>query len=63
MPRELINANITHVSYVDKGASQKQFFFTKSDKQPDFQKEVKPFINKEVKNNSWYMQRGNSLSK
>ncbi|MRT18436.1 terminase, partial [Vitellibacter sp. q18] len=47
MPRELINANITHVSYVDKGANQKQFFFTKSDKQPDFQKEVKLFINKE----------------
>jgi hypothetical protein len=47
MPRELVNANITHVSYVDKGANQKQFFFTKSDKQPDFKKEVKLFINKE----------------
>lgn len=47
MPRELINANITHVSYVDKGANQKQFFFTKSDKQPDFKKEVSLFINKE----------------
>ncbi|MEN1969015.1 XkdF-like putative serine protease domain-containing protein [Lentibacillus sp. N15] len=47
MPRELINANITHVSYVDKGANQKQFFFTKSDKQPDFKKEVKVFIDKE----------------
>lgn len=47
MARELINANITHVSYVDKGANQKQFFFTKSDKQPDFKKEVKVFINKE----------------
>ncbi|MFL0361437.1 XkdF-like putative serine protease domain-containing protein [Pseudobacillus sp. 179-B 2D1 NHS] len=47
MPRELINANITHVSYVDKGANRKQFFFTKSDNQPDFQKEVKLFINKE----------------
>lgn len=47
MPRELTNANITHVSYVDKGANQKQFFFTKSDKQPDFEKEVKLFINKE----------------
>ncbi|MCY7802299.1 XkdF-like putative serine protease domain-containing protein [Bacillus spizizenii] len=41
MPRELINAKITHVSYVDKGANQKQFFFMKSEKQPDFQKEVK----------------------
>lgn len=47
MPRELVNANITHVSYVDKGANKKQFFFTKSDKQPDFQKEVKVFVNKE----------------
>lgn len=47
MPRELINANITHVSYVDKGANQKQFFFTKSDTQPDFNKEIKLFINKE----------------
>jgi hypothetical protein len=47
MARELINANITHVSYVDKGANQKQFFFTKSEKQPDFKKEVKVFINKE----------------
>jgi len=47
MPRELVNANITHVSYVDKGANQKQFFFTKSDKQPDFKKEVKLFVNKE----------------
>src|SRR5699024_7984040 len=26
---------------------QKQFFFTKSEKQPDFKKEVKVFINKE----------------
>lgn len=47
MARELINANITHVSYVDKGANQKQFFFTKSEKQPDFKKEVTVFINKE----------------
>lgn len=41
LPRELINAKITHVSYVDKAANQKQFFFMKSEKQPDFQKEVK----------------------
>ncbi|MGE6260878.1 XkdF-like putative serine protease domain-containing protein [Heyndrickxia sporothermodurans] len=47
MPRELINANITHVSYVDKGANKKQFFLTKSTEQPTFQKEVKVFINKE----------------
>lgn len=41
LPRELINAKITHVSYVDKAANQKQFFFMKSEKQPDFQKELK----------------------
>ncbi|QRF83763.1 terminase [Bacillus altitudinis] len=41
MPRELVNAKITHVSYVDKAANQKQFFFMKSEKQPDFQKEIK----------------------
>ena len=41
MPRELLNAKITHVSYVDKAANQKQFFFMKSEKQPDFQKEIK----------------------
>lgn len=27
MSRELINAKIIHVSYVDKAANQKQFFF------------------------------------
>lgn len=49
MARELINATITHVSYVDKAANQKQFFFTKSADQSasTFQKEVKVFINKE----------------
>lgn len=49
MPRELVNATITHVSYVDKAANQKQFFFTKSVEQlePTFQKEIKVFINKE----------------
>jgi hypothetical protein len=47
MPRELVNANITHVSYVDKAANQKQFFFTKSADSPNFEKEVKIFINKE----------------
>ncbi|WP_242730410.1 XkdF-like putative serine protease domain-containing protein [Bacillus altitudinis] len=40
MPRELINAKITHVSYVDKAANQKQFFFVKSEKENDFQKEI-----------------------
>ncbi|WP_144498835.1 XkdF-like putative serine protease domain-containing protein [Bacillus pumilus] len=41
MPRELINAKITHVSYVDKAANQKQFFFMKSEKENDFEKEIK----------------------
>ncbi|MDR0125294.1 MULTISPECIES: XkdF-like putative serine protease domain-containing protein [Bacillus] len=41
MPRELKNAKITHVSYVDRAANQKKFFLMKAKKrQPDFQKEV-----------------------
>ena len=47
MARELVNAQVTHVSYVDKGANQKRFFLTKSADEPTFQKEVKVFINKE----------------
>ncbi|HIE6656597.1 TPA: XkdF-like putative serine protease domain-containing protein [Bacillus anthracis] len=39
--RELKNAKITHVSYVDKAANKKQFFLTKSaDERPTFQKQV-----------------------
>lgn len=41
MPRELLNANITHVSYVDKGANQKRFFLTKSENPPTFEKQVR----------------------
>lgn len=41
MARELKNANISHVSYVDKGANQKKFFLTKSAAAPTFQKEVR----------------------
>lgn len=41
MPRELINAKVTHVSYVDKAANQKQFFFVKSEKENDFEKQIK----------------------
>ncbi|OLP64074.1 hypothetical protein BACPU_28210 [Bacillus pumilus] len=40
MPRELRNAKITHVSYVDRAANQKKFFLMKAKRQPDFQKEV-----------------------
>jgi hypothetical protein len=49
MTRELKNASITHVSYVDKGANQKTFFFMKSDKNdhPDFKKHVEVFVNKD----------------
>lgn len=41
--RELLNANITHVSYVDKGANQKKFFLTKSAEavEPVFEKRVR----------------------
>lgn len=39
--RELKNAKITHVSYVDKAANKKQFFFTKSEKKPTFKKDIK----------------------
>lgn len=42
--RELKNAQITHVSYVDKAANKRKFFLTKSAEQPTFQKEVKIFI-------------------
>ncbi len=43
LARELKNANITHVSYVDKGANKKQFFLTKAagSPAPTFQKAVK----------------------
>lgn len=38
MPRELVNANITHVSYVDKAVNQKRFFMkSEKEKQHDFQ--------------------------
>lgn len=40
MPRELINATITHVSLVDKGANGKAFSIIKSDKKPTFEKRV-----------------------
>ncbi|MEI4789810.1 XkdF-like putative serine protease domain-containing protein [Bacillus sp. FJAT-53060] len=40
MPRELKNAKITHVSYVDRAANQKKFFLIKAKRQLDFQKEV-----------------------
>lgn len=40
--RELKNAKVTHVSYVDKAANKKKFFLTKSEDQPnDFEKEVR----------------------
>ena len=36
MPRELKNAKITHVSYVDRAANKKKFFLMKAKKkQPD----------------------------
>lgn len=41
MPRELKNAKINFVSYVDKAANKKKFFMTKSSESPTFEKEVK----------------------
>ncbi|MGP0577406.1 XkdF-like putative serine protease domain-containing protein [Paenibacillus peoriae] len=41
MSRELKNVDITHISYVDKGANQKRFFLTKSEKKPNFEKQVR----------------------
>lgn len=40
------NAQITHVSYVDKGANKKTFFLTKSEEKPNLEKYVDVFINK-----------------
>jgi len=43
MPRQLYNASITHVSYVDKAANKQKFFLVKSanQQQPTFTKDVK----------------------
>ncbi len=38
MARELRNAKISFVSYVDKAANQTEFFFTKSAGPPSFEK-------------------------
>lgn len=47
MARQLKNANITHVSYVNSAANKKQFLLTKSlEKQPDFEKRVEVIIDK-----------------
>ncbi|MFI8709949.1 XkdF-like putative serine protease domain-containing protein [Bacillus sp. NPDC077411] len=42
--RELKNAEITHVSYVDKAANKRKFFLTKAAEKPTFQKEVKLLV-------------------
>jgi hypothetical protein len=41
--RELKNAKISFVSYVDKAANQTEFFFTKSAEPPSFEKKVRLF--------------------
>ena len=44
MPRELRNAKINYVSYVDKAANKKRFLLTKSEdgnEEPTFEKEIK----------------------
>lgn len=50
MTRRLKNAEITHVSYVDKGANKKKFFLTKELDTPTIEKEVKILIDKEEGN-------------
>ncbi|MER2458410.1 XkdF-like putative serine protease domain-containing protein [Bacillus subtilis] len=47
MARELRNAKISFVSYVDKAANQTEFFFTKSAKPPSFEKKVRLFTKSE----------------
>lgn len=48
MPRMLSNAQITHVSYVDKGANKKTFFLTKSEENSNnFETEVKVIAKEE----------------
>ncbi|MFP7232019.1 XkdF-like putative serine protease domain-containing protein [Bacillus subtilis] len=47
MARELRNAKISFVSYVDKAANQTEFFFTKSDGPPSFEKKVRLFTKSE----------------
>ncbi|MCY9373864.1 XkdF-like putative serine protease domain-containing protein [Bacillus sp. T17B1] len=47
MARELRNAKISFVSYVDKAANQTEFFFTKSAGPPSFEKKVRLFTKSE----------------
>ncbi|KJJ42979.1 phage portal protein [Bacillus subtilis] len=47
MARELRNAKISFVSYVDKAANQTEFFFTKSAGPPAFEKKVRLFTKSE----------------
>ncbi|KXZ19013.1 phage portal protein [Bacillus nakamurai] len=47
MPRELRNAVISFVSYVDKAANQTEFFFTKAAGLPSFEKKVQLFTKSE----------------
>lgn len=39
--RKLKNLQVSHVSYVNAGANKREFFLTKSDKEPNFEKEVR----------------------
>jgi hypothetical protein len=47
VPRELRNAVISFVSYVDKAANQTEFFFTKAAGIPSFEKKVQVFTKSE----------------
>lgn len=47
MARQLKNANITHVSYVNSAANKKQFLLTKSlEHKPDFEKRIEVIVDK-----------------
>ncbi|PHF89990.1 XkdF-like putative serine protease domain-containing protein [Bacillus wiedmannii] len=39
--RKLKNLQVSHVSYVNAGANKREFFLTKSDEKPNFEKEVR----------------------
>ncbi|MGZ7151888.1 XkdF-like putative serine protease domain-containing protein [Bacillus sp. BC08] len=39
--RKLKNLQVSHVSYVNAGANKREFFLTKSDQEPNFEKEVR----------------------
>ncbi|WP_368905022.1 XkdF-like putative serine protease domain-containing protein [Bacillus wiedmannii] len=45
--RKLKNLQVSHVSYVNAGANKREFFLTKSDEKPNFEKEVRVIKSKD----------------